>query len=399
MTHDPGDNRKRRQRVILKPRRGEEAWRNRSRSRRPKRDEELDCDPYRCFFDHVPWKVTEPELTLEFGKCGVVRSLEIWRRPDGMSSGKGSCLFKTYSAARRAMSQLSGRYIHGRSMYVSSYSPSVLSPLKKRVLAGEDEEWQKEEEEANTMPSTVHRVLFSNAALQTSEGFLRAQFETAGHVLTFGLLRRADGSSLAKGRAEFVSEASAKRVIERFNDKLVDGNRLVVVMDKVDPDESPQARVFFHNVLWSVTNMELKPKFENIGPLRRFELRIKHDGRSLGMGWCEYMKVDDAKVAVEKMNGSLVCGRSLFVSAYDPYNARKAFERDMQRNGRNVAALMDVKRDAALMDVKKDVEMKEDVKKDVEMKDAKTDAEVKDETERARQQRAKVDLSVPAVAA
>mmetsp|Transcript_136189 Transcript_136189/g.303349 ORF Transcript_136189/g.303349 Transcript_136189/m.303349 type:complete len:642 (-) Transcript_136189:12-1937(-) len=289
-------------------------------------------DPCRVFFDHVPARATEEHLREVFERAGRVTSLEIALDGDGWSLGRGSCMLDSAASAKRAVRELSGRYVLGRSMYVSSRRPrprprpTLPPPESSSDGGGWDDGWSRQDwqgqgwqdAESWNRSEGAHdprRIFFKNASKWTSEGYLRAHFEKAGCVLEFEFWRQPDGVSLGMGCCQFDSSASAKRAIAKFDKESLDGSVLRVEQD-YSPARNPAARVFFHNVAWTTTEQNLRKRFEAVGVVRAFELRVKWDGRSLGMGTCEYWKPRHAADAIKRLGGAVIDGRKIFVSQY-----------------------------------------------------------------------------------
>ncbi|CAE7481200.1 PAB2, partial [Symbiodinium necroappetens] len=115
-------------------------------------------------------------------------------------------------------------------------------------------------------------------------------------------------------------EAVARRAIERFNGAWVDNRRIQLELDP-NPPKSFLSCVFFHNVTWTTTAAELKRKFGGYGTVEEFELRVKPNGRSLGMGTCRFSCSKEAKNAIASLDGQMLHGRRLYLCRYDPIGA------------------------------------------------------------------------------
>lgn len=259
-------------------------------------------------FSHVPMRASEDHLRELFGKVGNILTFELDRGSDGRSLGSGQCRFYSAAVAQKAVWELSGQYVHGRSMYVC-----LLSRHRPRGTdhnaggAGKQTEYDAEERPTS--------VVFSSVSEATTEGFLRGQFEKFGPLLSFELSRRQDGRSLGKGSCEYARRADALEAIEDMDRSYIDHSVIRVTMD-TRPPRNPWARVFFHNVGWQTREDEVRYLFEDIGPMRSFELRVKWDGRSLGMGSCEYQREADAETAIAELNGVEFQGRKIYVSEF-----------------------------------------------------------------------------------
>lgn len=81
--------------------------------------------------------------------------------------------------------------------------------------------------------------------------------------------------------------------------------------------------VFVKNLDLEVTEEELRAKFEEHGPLKNLVIMVDDKGKSRGFGFVNFEKADDAKNAVEAMNGLQMKSKALFVG-----RAQKKAERE-----------------------------------------------------------------------
>lgn len=87
-------------------------------------------------------------------------------------------------------------------------------------------------------------------------------------------------------------------------------------------------KLFVGNLPWSVTADKLKELFEQFGEITNVQLITnRNTGRSKGFGFVTFAKEEDAKKAVNEMNGKEIDDRKLTVSP-----ARPREERSTQRN-------------------------------------------------------------------
>jgi len=76
----------------------------------------------------------------------------------------------------------------------------------------------------------------------------------------------------------------------------------------------PFTKLYFGNVVYSVTDDDLRAIFSPFGEIRRLQLqRFADSGRSRGFGFLEYATHDSAVAALEQLNGLDVAGRQLRV--------------------------------------------------------------------------------------
>jgi RNA recognition motif-containing protein len=80
-----------------------------------------------------------------------------------------------------------------------------------------------------------------------------------------------------------------------------------------------QNKVFVGSLPFKTTNDELSALFSKVGNVTSaLVLTDKMTGRSKGFGFVEFATEEEAKAAVEKLNGSEYEGRTLFVDLARP---------------------------------------------------------------------------------
>ena len=83
-------------------------------------------------------------------------------------------------------------------------------------------------------------------------------------------------------------------------------------------------KLFIGSLPFATTSDELKEIFAKVGEVTSANVVTdKMTGRSRGFGFVEMVKDEDAKAAIEKLNGSDVGGRKIFVSEAKPQAPRE----------------------------------------------------------------------------
>jgi len=83
-------------------------------------------------------------------------------------------------------------------------------------------------------------------------------------------------------------------------------------------------KLFIGSLPFTTTSDELKDIFAKVGEVTSANVVTdKMTGRSRGFGFVEMAKDEDAKAAIEKLNGSDVGGRKIFVSEARPQAPRE----------------------------------------------------------------------------
>lgn len=75
------------------------------------------------------------------------------------------------------------------------------------------------------------------------------------------------------------------------------------------------AKLFVGSLAWATTSDSLKAAFEKVGKVVEANIVLdKETGRSRGFGFVEMENDEDAKKAIEALNGSELDERKIFVS-------------------------------------------------------------------------------------
>jgi len=81
--------------------------------------------------------------------------------------------------------------------------------------------------------------------------------------------------------------------------------------------------IYVGNLSYSATEDDLREAFESFGQVDSVKIITdKYSGRSKGFGFIEMPEEEDAKAAIEKMNGEDVKGRALRVNEARPREER-----------------------------------------------------------------------------
>lgn len=93
-------------------------------------------------------------------------------------------------------------------------------------------------------------------------------------------------------------------------------------------------KLFVANLPWSVNNEGLKDMFSKFGEVMEAEvISDRTSGRSKGFGFVTFQNEEDAKKAIEEMNGKEVEGRKIVVNVAKPRENRpRPFGNDSGRN-------------------------------------------------------------------
>ena len=163
------------------------------------------------------------------------------------------------------------------------------------------------------------------ARLRTRE--LIQFFEKIGPVKEAQIVKdRVSGRSKGVGYVEFREESSVQPAIQLTGQKLLG---IPIIAQLTEAEKNRQARtttasngnqnsIPFHrlyvgNIHFSITEQDLQNVFEPFGALEFVQLQKEEQGRSRGYGFVQFQDPDQAREALEKMNGFELAGRPIRV--------------------------------------------------------------------------------------
>ncbi|BDD57423.1 hypothetical protein MPDQ_005540 [Monascus purpureus] len=165
------------------------------------------------------------------------------------------------------------------------------------------------------------------ARLRTKE--LIAFFEKVGPVKEAQIVKdRVSGRSKGVGYVEFKSEESVPAAIQLTGQTLL-GIPIIAQLTEAEKNRqarnseanatnhhhtsAPFHRLYVGNIHFSITENELQNVFEPFGELEFVQLQKDENGRSRGYGFVQFRDPNQAREALEKMNGLDLAGRAIRV--------------------------------------------------------------------------------------
>lgn len=163
------------------------------------------------------------------------------------------------------------------------------------------------------------------ARLRTKE--LIAFFEKVGPVKEAQIVKdRVSGRSKGVGYVEFKQEESVPQAIQLTGQKLL-GIPIIAQLTEAEknrqarnpeasssnPNQVPFHRLYVGNIHFSITESDLQNVFEPFGELEFVQLQKEEQGRSRGYGFVQFRDPNQAREALEKMNGFDLAGRPIRV--------------------------------------------------------------------------------------
>ncbi|KAK9168482.1 hypothetical protein Syun_000622 [Stephania yunnanensis] len=177
--------------------------------------------------------------------------------------------------------------------------------------------------------SGVGNLFVKNLNSSIDNVALNEMFSKYGKVLSCKVALTPDGNSKGFGFVQFESEDSANAAIKNVNASTVGGKQIYVgnfVKKDVRVLSSPDAKytnLYMKNIDQDLTEEFLKEKFSEFGKFNNLVISKDNNGNSKGFGFVNFDNPDDAKRAMEAMNGTKLGSKVFYVA-----RAQKKAERE-----------------------------------------------------------------------
>ncbi|GMI65796.1 poly(A) binding protein 7 [Hibiscus trionum] len=182
--------------------------------------------------------------------------------------------------------------------------------------------------------SGVGNVFVKNLSESIDSVGLQELFQKFGNVISCKVATFDDGKSKGYGFVQFESEESANAAIEKLDNTMIGDKQIYVgkfmkKSDRVLPSpDIKYTNLYVKNLDPDITEEILQEKFSEFGKIACLVVARDENGTSRGFGFVNFECSDDAKRAMESMNGSQLGSKVLYVA-----RAQKKVEREqMLRN-------------------------------------------------------------------
>ncbi|KAF5931988.1 hypothetical protein HYC85_028159, partial [Camellia sinensis] len=251
-------------------------------------------------------EVMEMELIEAFRQIGPVASVRICR---DILSNRSLCYgyinFLSHSDASKAIACLNHTQFKGKPMRLMWCQRD---PLKRKTGVG--------------------NLFVKNLDPSVTSACLEGVFCKFGTILSCKVAEE-HGKSKGFGFVQFDSEDSSMAALNALHDTMLEGKKLyvskfVMKSQRKDAQEEPKfTNLYVKNLSENVTEDVLKDKFSEFGKVCNVLIMKDADGKSRGFGFVNFELHEEAKKAVEALNGTLLGSEKLFVG-----KAQKKAERE-----------------------------------------------------------------------
>ncbi|KAK8672183.1 hypothetical protein V6N13_110556 [Hibiscus sabdariffa] len=175
----------------------------------------------------------------------------------------------------------------------------------------------------------VGNVFVKNLSDSIDNVGLQELFHQFGNVISCKVATFEDGKSKGYGFVQFESEESANAAIEKLNDTIVGDKQIYVgkfmkKSDRVLPSpDIKYTNLYIKDLDSDITEETLQDKFSVFGKIASLVVARDENGASRGFGFVNFENPDDARKAMEVMNGSQLGSKVIYVA-----RAQKKAERE-----------------------------------------------------------------------
>nr|XP_043616404.1 polyadenylate-binding protein 2-like [Erigeron canadensis] len=255
------------------------------------------------FVKNLDLKVNEGKLEEIFGVFGWIRSCKIAKDDDGNSKGFGFVQFYSEESASNALSALNGSVFEGKIMTVAKYLKKV------------------ERNEAH-----LTNLYVKNLDESFTESSLKERFSEYGEVTSAVIMNDEQGTSRGFGFVNFESHENAAKAIEALNGTQIGTKKWFVgkammkaqrdaSLGRAHQEETPKvSNLFVRNLATSVTEKDLKEVFGAFGIVTLVKVVYYENGVSKGVALVGFSQPEEAKKAMDSLNGSFYHGKYMNVS-------------------------------------------------------------------------------------
>eukprot|EP01018_Ginkgo_biloba_P021628 Gb_11804 [translate_table: standard] len=262
--------------------------------------------PASLYVGDLDGEMTDRQLIDLFVQIGALASVRVCRDSvSGRSLGYGYVNYIDPAHAARALDVLNHTSINGK-------------PI--RIM------WSHRD--PNARKSGIGNIFIKNLHESIGNANLHDTFSKFGNILSCKVATQ-DGKSKGYGFVHFETEEAAMTAIEKVNGMMMEGKQVYVGKFMKRNERTGSAadlkftNLYIKNLEQDVTEELLHGKFSTFGKISNLVIMKDENGNSKGFGFINFDNPDDAKKAVESMNGSQLGTKAIYVG-----RAQKKAERE-----------------------------------------------------------------------
>ncbi|XP_010527159.1 PREDICTED: polyadenylate-binding protein 4-like, partial [Tarenaya hassleriana] len=166
---------------------------------------------------------------------------------------------------------------------------------------------------------TLCSLYVGDLELNVTDSQLYDYFNQVGQVVSVRVCRDAvTQNSLGYGYVNYSNSHDADRATKELNFSYLNGKMIRVTYSSRDSSfrRSGIGNLFVKNLDKSIDNKTLHDTFSEFGNIVSCKVATDHLGQSRGYGFVQFEKEDSAKNAIEKLNGTLLKDKQIFVGPF-----------------------------------------------------------------------------------
>ncbi|XP_008778836.2 polyadenylate-binding protein 7-like [Phoenix dactylifera] len=241
--------------------------------------------------------VTDSHLFDLFSSVGAVTSVRVCRDTvSGRSLGYGYVNYISSQDASQAIKKMNHASLNGK-------------PI--RIM------WSHRHPDARN--SGIGNLFVKNLSDSIDSMRLHKMFGKFGNILSYKVVTMQDGKSKGYGFVQFDSEECANSAIEKLNGSIIDGKKIYVgnfikKSERTLPDSEPKyTNLYMKNLDDDITVELIQLKFSEFGKIKNVVIAKDAEGNSKGFGFVNFENPDNARRAMEAMNGAQLASKTLYV--------------------------------------------------------------------------------------
>ncbi|KAJ8651039.1 hypothetical protein MRB53_004062 [Persea americana] len=237
----------------------------------------------------------------------------------------------TLTSVRVCRDSISGRSLgYGYVNYIAPHEAKLaIEKLNHTALNGKPIRVMWSHRDPDARKSGIGNLFVKNLSDSIDNVKLHEMFVKFGNIMSCKIVTSQDGKSKGYGFVQFGTEESANAAIDNVNGSMV-GGKQIYVGNFVKKSErmllSPDAKytnLYIKNLDLDMTEELLREKFSEFGSITNLAIARDDNGSSRGFGFVNFDSPDDAKRAMEALNGTQLGSKVLYVA-----RAQKKAERE-----------------------------------------------------------------------
>ncbi|XP_008228397.1 PREDICTED: polyadenylate-binding protein 4-like [Prunus mume] len=214
--------------------------------------------------------------------------------------------------------------------YSHSHASKAMACLNHTELKGKTMRIMWSQRDALPRKTGIANIFVKNLDTSVTSTQLQDMFGDFGTILSCKVAEE-NGKSKGFGFVQFDTEDSAMAAVSALNGTVIMGKNLYVSkFVKKSERLSEFTNLYVKNLNEDVTEDLLEEKFSLYGKVDSLAIMKDANGKSRGFGFVNFESQEEAKKAIEAMNGALLGTRHLFVG-----RAQKRAEREKLLNCKN----------------------------------------------------------------